>query len=171
MSSNQACRPQMHTDACSPAGMTIAYDPPPPLAGGGWGVGGGGRAQMAPHSVTPAQPRGLRPGHDNWVRQSIAIFVADAVSRCTPASAGAGAEQRMGTGPAAPPVTRCRQRVSVDIERVVDGLGAAPKHQRVLVRRLTASALDSFLCCGAKVTRHTPSRQRKFIARRSDFEG
>ena len=33
---------------------------------------------------------------------------------------------------AAPPVTQCRQRVPVDIECMIDGLGAARKHQRVL---------------------------------------
>jgi hypothetical protein len=40
------------------------------------------------------------------------------------------------------------------------------------VHRLTASALDSFLCCGAIVTRRTPPAGcRKFVARCSDFEG
>ena len=44
------------------------------------------------------------------------------------------AEHADGDWAAAPPVTRCRQRMSVDIECVTDGLGAARKHQRVLVR-------------------------------------
>jgi hypothetical protein len=42
------------------------------------------------------------------------------------------AEHADGDWAAAPPVTRCRQRVPVDIECVIDGLGAARKHQRVL---------------------------------------
>ena len=52
----------------------------PSPCGRGWGRG---PCQMAPHSITPTQPRGLLPGHDSWVRRSIAIFVADAERRCT----------------------------------------------------------------------------------------
>ena len=42
------------------------------------------------------------------------------------------AEHADGDWAAAPPVTRCRQRVPVEIECMIDGLGAARKHQRVL---------------------------------------
>ena len=52
------------------------------------------------------------------------------------------AEHADGDWAAAPPVTRCRQRVSVDIECVIDGLGATRKHQRVL------RASPSCICVG-----------------------
>jgi hypothetical protein len=68
---------------------------------------------------------------------------------------------------AAPPVARCRQRASVDIECVIDDLGVARKNQRVLRlprRRPGCIALLHlrwilFLCCGATVSRRSPSRQ------------
>jgi hypothetical protein len=69
------------------------------------------------------------------------------------------AEHADGNRAAAPPVTRCRQRVTVDIECVIDGLGAARKHQRVL------RASPHYICAGffSVLRRHShathPSRQ------------
>jgi hypothetical protein len=83
------------------------------------------------------------------------------------------AEHANGDWAAAPPVTRCRQRVSVDIQCVIDGLGAARKHQRV------PRASPYYICVGflSIVRRHShpthpfPAGYRKFVARRSDLEG
>ncbi len=83
------------------------------------------------------------------------------------------AEHADGDGAAAPPVARCRQRLSVDIECVGDGLGAARKHQRVL------RASPYCICAGffSVLRRHShathpfPAGCRKFVARCSDFEG
>jgi len=82
------------------------------------------------------------------------------------------AEHADGDWAAAPPVARCPQRVSVDIECVIDGLGAARKHQRVL------RSSPSYICVGffSVLWRHShathpfPAGCRKFVARRSDFE-
>jgi hypothetical protein len=83
------------------------------------------------------------------------------------------AEHADGDGAAAPPVARCRQRLSVDIECVGDGLGAARKHQRVL----RASPYCICAGCFSVLRRHShathpfPAGCRKFVARCSDFEG
>jgi hypothetical protein len=77
------------------------------------------------------------------------------------------AEHADGAWAAAPPVARCRQRC------MIDGLGAARKHQRVL------RASPFCICVGffSVLRRHSlatqpfPAGCRKFVARRSDFEG
>jgi hypothetical protein len=106
------------------------------------------------------------PGHDGWVD----VGDRDFRSRCRKSM---HAEHADGDWAAAPPVTRCRQRVSVDIECVIDGLAAAQKHQRVL------RASPYCICAGffSVLRRHSlathtfPAGCRKFVARRSDFEG
>jgi hypothetical protein len=52
------------------------------------------------------------------------------------------AEQADGDRTASPPVTRCCQRVSVHIECMIDGLGAARKHQRVLRASPSAASIS-----------------------------
>ena len=69
------------------------------------------------------------------------------------------AEHADGDCVAAPPVTRCRQRVSVAIECVIDGLGATRKHQRVLRASPYCICAGFFLCCGTIVSRRRPFRQ------------
>jgi hypothetical protein len=83
------------------------------------------------------------------------------------------AEHADGDWAAAPPVIRCRQRLYVDIECVIDGLGVARKHQRVL------RASPYCICAGffSVLRRHSRAMQsfpadcREFVAHRSGFVG
>ena len=66
------------------------------------------------------------------------------------------AEHADGDWAAAPPVTRCRQRVSVGIECVIDGLGAARKHQRVLRASPCCICVGFFSVLAAPQSRDAP---------------
>ena len=74
---------------------------------------------------------------------------------------------------AAPPVTRSRQRVSVDIECAIDidGLGAAQKHQRVLRASPSCICAGYFSVLPQSRNAPFPAGCRKFVAPRSGFEG
>jgi hypothetical protein len=135
------------------------------------------RVKCQRHVAQPSWPGMSRPSvaracHERWpghARQDGSTR-RNFRSRCSKAI---HAEQADGDWAAAPPLTRYRQCVPVDIEWMTEGLGAARKHQRVL------RASPCCICAGflsvlrrrSHATHPFPAGCRKFVARRSDFEG